>query len=198
MITKTEPITIQSEKVVTIIYTLRSGNEKGEILEQIEETRPLQFIYGIEGFLPKFEEKLNGLKTGESFSFGIKSREAYGAYNNKAVFPVPKSVFEINGTIDENILTLGNSITMRDNSGNKHVGVVKEVQNEFVKMDFNHPLAGKDLYFEGNILDIRDATSEELRHGHLKHECSCGGNCDCEGDCSCSDETSDGGCGCNH
>jgi FKBP-type peptidyl-prolyl cis-trans isomerase SlyD len=117
--------------------------------------------------LPKFEENLSGLEPGKKFEFLLKSNEAYGDYEEEAVIDVPKEVFMEDGKLREDLLQLGNTIPMEDTEGNQLNGVVAEIGDEKVKMDFNSPMAGRDLHFAGEVLDIRQATKEELEHGHV-------------------------------
>jgi FKBP-type peptidyl-prolyl cis-trans isomerase SlyD len=76
-------------------------------------------------------------------------------------------IFEHEGKIDSELLTIGNLIPMRDNQGNVLQGKVVSVNTDSVKMDFNHPMAGKNLHFTGKILKVREATADELSHGHV-------------------------------
>jgi FKBP-type peptidyl-prolyl cis-trans isomerase SlyD len=177
---------VSKDKVVSLTYELRLGDNEGEVVESLTKEEPLSFIYGGGGLLPKFEENINGLKIGDSFNFGLLSHEAYGAVNKDAIVDVPLQAFEIDGKIEEKLLQPGSKIPMQDSSGNKLVGVVKEVTNDRVRMDFNHPLAGSDLYFSGSITEIREASEEELKHGHLHTSCDCGsGGCNDCGDEGC-------------
>jgi len=168
---------VANEKVVSVIYELRLNGPQGEIVEALSDDSPLTFLYGNGGILPKFEENIGGLGVGDDFRFDIPTKEAYGEINQDAIVSVPISVFEINGAIDEKMLAIGNKIPMQDASGNKLTGIVQEVSSDVVKMDFNHPLAGNSLHFSGKVTDIRDATEEELMHGHLGGCSGCGGGC---------------------
>lgn len=85
----------------------------------------------------------------------------------EAIIDLEKSIFEVNGVIDQKLLEIGNTITMQDQHGNPLDGIVVEVGSDTVKMDFNHPLAGESLHFSGEILEVRDATAEEIAHGHV-------------------------------
>jgi FKBP-type peptidyl-prolyl cis-trans isomerase SlyD len=185
-----------ANRVVSIIYELRRNNQDGEIVETLSRENPLTFLLGSGNLLPKFEENLIGLVTGQSFKFILTSDEAYGPYQENAVVDVPISIFEVEGKTDTNLLQLGNVIPMMDNEGRRLNGVVKEINAETVTMDFNHPMAGAILHFSGEVTEIREATEEELQHGHIHQGCGCaGGGC---GDGSCSDksEMSGEGCGC--
>ena len=156
-------------KVVSITYELRQQDKDGEVLETVTNESPLTFILGVGALLPAFEEKLTGLEEGETFDFVLSVAEAYGEYSDNAVVTVPKDVFVVDGVLQEEMLYEGNTIPMMDEEGNKLNGVVTSVEEDHVVMDFNHPLAGIDLYFHGTVVGVRDATASELEHGHV-HE----------------------------
>ena len=194
---------IEKDKVVSLTYELKLANNSNEIVEKVNPNNPLQFLLGHGNLLPKFEANLTGLKIGDAFDFVLTSEEAYGNVSSEAIVELPKTVFMVDGQIDDNLLTLGNVVPMMDQSGNRFNGTVKELTEEMVKMDFNHPLAGEALHFKGEVVDVREATDEELEHGHIhQSHGGCGGGCGCgsEGDCedsSCSDSSCEsGGCGC--
>ena len=102
-----------------------------------------------------------------SFSFSLTPEQAYGDYDQQAVVEIPKQVFEIDGQIDADMLQEGNYLPMADNEGNHMQGKVVSIGDEVVQMDFNHPLAGMVMHFDGNVADVRDATPEEMDHGHV-------------------------------
>ena len=168
---------VEDKKVVSIVYELRKDNVAGEIVEELNQDNPLVFLYGTGNLLPKFEENLAGLKPGDDFSFNLKSADAYGEMQENAIVDVPKDVFQVEGEVDNNLLKLGNTIPMLDREGRRLNGVVKEIAETTVKMDFNHPMAGADLFFKGKITDIREANEDELTHGHVHSSGSCEG-CD--------------------
>jgi FKBP-type peptidyl-prolyl cis-trans isomerase SlyD len=183
----------QKDKVVSIIYELRSGSAEGEVVEALTPDHPLTCLFGTGGLLPKFEENLDGLAAGDHFEFLLHSEDAYGPVVESAIVHVPKSVFVIDGTIDEELMRIGNTVPMMDSEGRRLNGKVIAVEGDAVRMDFNHPMAGNDLYFKGKVTDVRSATREELAHGHIHHH---GGGCGCgshDGDCS-HDSGSDGSC----
>lgn len=190
---------IEKGKVVSVLYELRLADGSDELIEKVNENRPLQYLQGHGNLLPKFEANLEGLTVGDTFDFVLKSDEAYGPVSKEAIVDVPISVFEVDGKIDEELLTIGNVIPMMDNQGNRFNGKVLEVTLDNVKMDFNHPLAGVDLHFTGRVLDIREATPEELMHGHIHQAssgCGCGGGCSCTTEVAESEDTDACGCGC--
>jgi len=191
----------EKNNVVSIVYELRDGSKEGEVVESLNNENPLTFLFGTGGLLPKFEENLNGLGTGDGFEFLLRSEDAYGPVVENAIVHVPKSVFEVEGKIDETLMKIGNMVPMMDAEGRRLNGKVIAIDAEAVQMDFNHPMAGNDLYFKGQVTDVRSATEEELNHGHVHAAggCGCGSQ---EGECSdesCDDKDScddQGGCGC--
>jgi len=196
----------EKNNVVSIVYELRADSKEGEVVESLTSENPLTFLYGTGGLLPKFEEQLSGLKPGDNFEFLLNSEDAYGPVVENAIVHVPQSVFEVDGKIDENLMKIGAMVPMMDAEGRRLNGMVIALEGDAVKMDFNHPMAGNDLFFKGKVSDVRSATEEELSHGHIHAEggCGCGGseggecNSDnCEDDnCKSDGEGGDGGCGC--
>ncbi len=171
-------MTIEENKVVSLTYELRVNDKESEIVEKVEDNAPLTFLFGRGNLLPDFEANISGLKEGDSFDFKLDPEQAYGQVSDEAIVDLPKNIFEIDGKIDDNLLKVGNNIPMQDSSGNKLNGVVLEIADESVKMDFNHPLAGETLIFKGEIKDIRDASGEEVEKGYVEQ----GGAHPCEDD----------------
>ncbi len=175
---------ISQNSVVELIYTLFVD---GNIADQTTEERPLDFIFGTGNLLPKFEENISGKEANEEFDFKLTASEGYGEVTKEAHIELPKNVFETDGQIQEGLLTIGNTIPMMNSMGGVVPGKVLEVKEETVVMDFNHPMAGKDLHFTGKILSVRAATEEELKnglHGELAGS-SCGSECSsCSGGCN--------------
>lgn len=172
---------IANERMVSLTYDLRVDSESGQLLESIKSESPLTFIYGQGRLLPKFESNLKGLTAGDKFQFNLESGDAYGEFDENAVVNVPKNIFEVDGKMDESLVQLGKQIPMMDKSGNRLNGTVIEILDESVKMDFNHPLAGNNLFFEGEVTEVREATHDELS--------GCGDSC------GCGSESESSGCG---
>jgi FKBP-type peptidyl-prolyl cis-trans isomerase SlyD len=172
---KNSEMIIEDKKVVSIVYELRKDKKDGEIVEELVKEKPLTFLFGTGNLLPKFEENLAGLKTGEAFEFNLPSDDAYGPVQDNAIVDVPINVFQVDGKSDENILSIGNVIPMLDNEGRRLNGTVREVGTDAVKMDFNHPMAGVDLFFKGEVTEVREANEHELSHGHVHSSGSCEG-----------------------
>ena len=163
-------LTISENKVVRLTYELSEDSKKDEVIEKVDADQPATFLFGVGGLLPEFEENLFGLKQGDSFNFSIASDNAYGPLDPNALVDIPKEAFTIDGKLQEDMLQVGSILPMRDNEDNFLQGRIVELRDDVVVMDFNHPLAGKDLYFKGTVIDVREATSEEISHGHVHGE----------------------------
>lgn len=168
---------VTKDKVVSLTYELRLDSPEGEVVESLSPESPLTFLYGSGNLLPKFEDNISGLKVGDNFKFNLSAADAYGEINENAIVNVPISAFEVDGKVDDSLVKIGNSIPMQDSSGNRLTGTVKEIHTDAVKMDFNHPLAGNSLFFEGEVTEIREPSDEELMHGHVHTGGSCNGGC---------------------
>jgi FKBP-type peptidyl-prolyl cis-trans isomerase SlyD len=177
---------IEKDKMVSLVYELRERNSEGNILETVVETRPLAFIFGAGQLLPEFESNIESLKEGDTFRFSLDKKQSYGERREEMIIDIPKSVFEVDGKIDEQLCRVGNEVPMADSSGNRLNGIVNEITDTVIKMDFNHPMAGIDLFFNGKIISVREATEEEL--ADLNSSCSgCGSHNEksgCSGSCS--------------
>jgi len=193
---------INKNKVVSISYELRVNAKDGDLVEKVEASQPMLYLHGAGTMLEGFEAKLAGLKKDDTFDFMLESAEAYGDASEEAVMDLPKSVFEVEGQIDEDLLVLDNIIPMQDKDGNSYQGLVIDIKEDTVTLDFNHPLAGDSLFFTGTVIEVRDASAEELAHGHVHqpgghhHH---GHNHDHGDEGCCQDEGSNKkGCGCHH
>lgn len=178
-------------KYVTVAYELYTDNDKGihELVEKAPIEHPFQFISGLGIALDSFENKILALTEGEAFDFVLKVDEAYGPYEQDHVIELPKETFAINGRFDKDMVYPGAVLPLVNADGMRFQGLVLELKDNTVIIDLNHPLAGKDLHFKGQVVTMRDATNEEIQ-ALINHEgCNCGG--DCEGDC-------EGGCGGHH
>ncbi|MCC2546243.1 FKBP-type peptidyl-prolyl cis-trans isomerase [Hymenobacter sp. BT175] len=160
---------ISANKVVTITYDLSVTDENNEkvLVESAEADSPMVFLFGQSGLPEEFENQLNGKGAGDAFNFSLTPDQAYGEYDQQALVSIPKNVFEVDGKIDEEMLQEGNFLPMADNQGNHMQGKVVAITDTEVQMDFNHPLAGMVMHFDGQVQDVRDATKEELDHGHV-------------------------------
>ena len=175
------------------LYTIEDGEK--ELVEEAKAEHPFQFISGMGTTLEAFESQIVPLKKGDKFDFTIPSAEAYGEYNDEHVLDLPKHIFEIEGKFDSERIVAGNIVPLMDSEGRRMNGTVVEVKPDIVVVDMNHPLAGADLNFVGEVVESRPATNEEIQEVVNMMGgggCSCG--CDSCGD-GCGDGCGDHGCG---
>ncbi|RFZ85423.1 peptidylprolyl isomerase [Mucilaginibacter terrenus] len=154
---------IEPQHVVSLTYDLYTKQEDGSegLVESATQEQPLTFLFGAGQMIPKFEENLSTLSTGDSYDFHIQAAEAYGEFDEEAVANLPKEMF--NGS---DLPQIGEVLPLQDNNGNRFQGQVVSVTEDSVIVDLNHPMAGQDLHFKGEIINVRPATPEELSHGH--------------------------------
>ncbi|HEY5509884.1 MAG TPA: peptidylprolyl isomerase [Prolixibacteraceae bacterium] len=200
-------LTVSKDSMVTVTYDLRLDGKEGEVFESATAENPLVFLHGAGLMIPAFEEQLVGKKSGEKFEISIPAASGYGEINEEAVVELPLDIFKVEGKVDDAMLTPGSSIPMMSAHGQRMDGIVVSIEGETVTMDFNHPLAGEDLHFTGTVVEVREASEEELSAAYSTDGCGCGSSCgsgDCGdggcGDGGCGDGTSGGcgsGCGCN-
>lgn len=184
---------IENQKVVELIYELKVN---GEVVDKTTEERPLDFIQGMGYLLPLFEKNIEGKEPGDTFQFTLDPENGYGEWQLEKIIDLPKTAFEVDGKIREDLLVVGNMVPLMNPMGGVIPAKVLEIGTDTVKMDLNHPMAGKTLDFSGKILTVRDATEKELAEGlhgefagEQKHECNCNCNHEHCGDGEC------GGCG---
>jgi FKBP-type peptidyl-prolyl cis-trans isomerase SlyD len=176
---------IEKNRVVSLIYELREDNPNGKVIETLEESRPMTFLYGSGKLLPSFESQLLFLEKGDNFNFVLDTKSAYGERREDMIINLAPTIFENDGKIDENICKVGNEVPMMDTNGNRVNGTIIEISDTYVKMDFNHPMAGVDLCFMGSIMDVREATDDDLYSiRNSCSGCSSGSSQECSGSCS--------------
>ena len=158
---------IQKNKVVSLDYKLTEDTAEGSLIEETFGGQPLQFIYGIGMMIPAFEEHIEGKGSGDEIAFGLKAEEAYGQREDEAILEVDIQHFAVDGQIDRDKIVLGEQIQMQDQEGRVHYGKIDKVGIDKVTVDFNHPMAGHNLYFQVKINEVREATASELDHGHI-------------------------------
>lgn len=195
---------MENNRYITVTYNLlatRKGVEK--LMEQATEEQPMTFISGIGQALKSFEDKLTSLETGSDFDFTLQPEEAFGDYDDQQTLTLPKSTFMLNGHFDGEHIHPEAIVPLQDEQGRKFLGQVLEVDSDNVRMDLNHPLAGRVLRFVGHVVENREATDDELKQSQQHHHCHHGGKCgnhghgecngeghgecngDCGGDCEC-------------
>jgi len=154
---------IEPQHVVSLTYDLYVNNDKGteDLVESTTLEQPLTFLFGAGQMLPKFEENLDGLSTGDAYDFRLSAVDAYGEHDEESVANLPKEMFE-----GQDLPEIGSILPLQDNQGNHFQGQVVSIAEDAVLVDLNHPMAGQALHFKGNIINVRPATPEELSHGH--------------------------------
>ncbi len=189
---------IQPGKYVELGYDLYEVTPEGDkLVHQTDMADPEKIIFGVtRGVIRPLEQAIEGLEPGGEFDIVVKADEAFGPHDPEQVATLPRDIFEVDGKFDTETIKPGAILPMMTADGYRINGVVVEVTDNDVKMDFNHPLAGKDVRFKGKVTAVRDATPEELQPSH---GCGCGCHGDsCDDGCGCGDEHScgDDSCGC--
>ena len=153
---------IGKNKVVLLSYELKVST--GEVVDEASTTDPFAFIHGIGQTLEAFDKNLLGLKIGDTFKFELEAEDAYGLVVEENIVTIPQDAFK--GMPDHELVE-GAELPMQDNQGNRFYGTVLEINNGQVLMDFNHPLAGEKLFFSGKVVGVREASADEISHGHV-------------------------------
>ncbi len=150
---------VQDGAVVSLAYTLRLSN--GEVIDYSEAEDPLEYLHGAENIIPGLERELSGLHVGDSKEVELAPDDGYGAYDPEEVEVVERTLLP-----KDLQLKLGMVLAISDDQGNLSEAYVREIGPKNVTLDFNHPLAGQRLFFSVQVLGIREASEEELAHGH--------------------------------
>lgn len=153
---------IENNKVVTLHYTLKDND--GTILDQSDDGS-FVYLHGAMNIIPGLEKALTGKAVGDDLSVGVAPEEAYGARDESHIQEVPKTMFE--ASVD---IVPGMQFHAQGPNGEMLIVTVTELKDETVVVDGNHPLAGKALNFDVKIVDVRDASEEEVEHGHVHGE----------------------------
>ncbi|HBX71154.1 MAG TPA: peptidylprolyl isomerase [Chloroflexi bacterium] len=150
---------VADDVVVSMEYTLTVD---GEIVDSSEEEGPIQFLQGYGNIIPGLEAHLGGLAVGESLQVTVAPKDGYGEFDSEQIVDVPLDEFP-----EEICVEPGVELEMRDEDGDLLYARILSVGKSRVKLDFNHPLAGKELTFDVTIVGLRHPTPEELEHGHV-------------------------------
>ena len=187
---------------MAVSYTLYTvDGENREKIEEAPTTKPFEFISGFGVTLDEFEKNIVELEPGAQFDFELTKEQAYGDYEEERVLDLDRSIFQINGHFDHENIFVDAIVPLQNEEGNRFYGRVMDITDDKVKMDLNHPLAGKTLNFKGRVLEKREASNQEIQN--LVNYLSGEGGCGC-GDCGggCGDHECGGhhdhGCGCGH
>lgn len=149
---------ISHEKVAAIHYTLRDNN--GKVLDSSEGKDPLYYLHGFGNLIPGMEEGLEGKAVGDKFEIKVSPEKGYGVRNDAAIQAVPREAF------GDAVVNVGMQFRAGNENG-QYIVTVVEVGEETVTVDGNHPLAGVELHFNVEVMEVRDASAEEIAHGHV-------------------------------
>ncbi|MCK5895599.1 MAG: peptidylprolyl isomerase [Cocleimonas sp.] len=160
-------MSLTKNQVASVAYTLTVD---GEVMDQANKEAPMSFIHGVGSMIAGFEKELEGKNIGDSFSLVVEPAEAYGERNSDLTQDVSRQMFE---GIPDDQLVAGAQFQAQTDAGIEVI-TITAADGDTIKIDANHPLAGKTLNFDVEMLDIRDATTEELAHGHVHAAGGCG------------------------
>jgi FKBP-type peptidyl-prolyl cis-trans isomerase SlyD len=154
-----KPQKIEDGVVVTLDYTLIV---EGEVVDSSEENEPIQFIQGQEHIIPGLERELYGMRIGDDKQVTLSPEDGYGEVEPEAGLDVPRAEFP-----PEIPVEIGTGLQLRTQEGEIVNARIASISADSVHLDFNHPLAGKELQFDIKVIDLRQATDDEIAHGHL-------------------------------
>jgi FKBP-type peptidyl-prolyl cis-trans isomerase SlyD len=151
---------IAQDKVVLIHYTLT--NDGGKVLDSSSGGDPLAYLHGQGNIIPGLEKALEGKQAGDKLNVRVEPAEGYGVRDDSLVQQVPRRAF---GSVSK--VEPGMQFHAQSAQGQMRVVTVTHVKGDMVTVDANHPLAGEVLVFDVEVAEVRDATGEELEHGHV-------------------------------
>jgi len=151
---------IGKHSVVSIHYTLK--NDAGEVMDSSEGAEPLAYLHGNNNLIPGLENELQGKATGAKFSATIEPKDAYGEINEDFIQTISKQMFQ---GVDD--VTVGMTFVAQGENGQQRQVRVVEVDGDDITIDANHPMAGQTLHFDVEVVEVREATEQEIQHGHV-------------------------------
>lgn len=172
------------------LYTEQNGNE--QLIEEATLERPFVFLSGFGVALDAFEQQILATPEDGTFDFVIKKEDAYGDIDPERILELPKDTFMVDGKFDDEHVKVDAQIPLQNEEGQRFWGRVKEIAEDFVTIDMNHPLANQDLHFIGTVIENRDANEKEIKQmiDMISGADGCGGCGGCsDGNCG------EGGCG---
>ncbi|MBR5029784.1 MAG: FKBP-type peptidyl-prolyl cis-trans isomerase [Muribaculaceae bacterium] len=194
--------TISKGKLVEIAYQIFIVDKDGDtLIYEFKADKPDRFVFGHEpGMLEAFTNHLEGLKAGDEFDFILSPIEAFGERNPEMETTLDKSLFVIDGEFDSERVYEGAFVPMMTADGMRIEGIVKQIADDTVTIDFNHQLAGETVKYTGKVINVREATEEEKNPPRHCGGCKDGGGCQdgCK-DGNCGEGCNSNGCdGCNN
>ncbi|MFH2114466.1 MAG: peptidylprolyl isomerase [Spirochaetota bacterium] len=179
---------IEKDRVVSIDYELKDS--EGKLIDR-SEGELLTYLHGNDNIIPGLERELEGKKAGDRLAVTVAPADGYGEHDDELIFAVSKSDFA-----EPDKVEIGMQFQAHQ-EGSVNIVTVVGVSDDEVKVDANHPLAGKILHFNVDVKEVREASAEELEHGHVHAVSGCGCGDDCGEGCGCGDDSGDDeGCGC--
>jgi FKBP-type peptidyl-prolyl cis-trans isomerase SlyD len=152
-------MSIGPNKVVTMNYTLKDS--EGVVIDTTENKEAFLFLSGANQILPKLEKEIETMLIGSKKNVKLSAEDAYGVYDENAVQKVGKSNFP-----EDTAVEVGMGFMANSPDGQPMPFKITAIEGDEITIDFNHPLAGKDLVFDVHLVDVRDASKEEMEHGH--------------------------------
>jgi FKBP-type peptidyl-prolyl cis-trans isomerase SlyD len=152
---------IKEKRVAVVTYVLKGDD--GQVIQAAEKDNPFAFIHGVGQVLPAFDSALLGKVAGDLYAFSLSAEDGYGEYDLSRIESLDPQIFV---EAPAEYIVIGATLPMEFN-GHTVFGTITEIRPDAVVMDFNHPLAGKNLHFSGEVIEVRDASAEELSHGHV-------------------------------
>lgn len=154
-----KPTVVADDLVVSLDYTLTVD---GQTVDSSRETEPIEFLQGYGNIIPGLERELYGMAPGDTKEIIVPAKDAYGERDPEAIIDVPRSEFPLDVPLKPGI-----ELQMQNMEGDILSAIILETSDQNVKLDFNHPLAGRDLHFDVTVVALRYATAEEIAHGHV-------------------------------
>ena len=151
---------IGQNSVVSMHYTLK--NDDGDVMDSSEGKSPMVYLHGANNLIPGLEAELTGKATGAPFNATISPENAYGEFNQDFIQVISKSMFQGVESVE-----VGMAFVAQGEGGAQRQVRVTAVEGDDVTIDANHPLAGQTLHFEVEVVDVREATEQEIEHGHV-------------------------------
>jgi FKBP-type peptidyl-prolyl cis-trans isomerase SlyD len=151
---------VEKDKVVSIDYTLTDS--QGQVIDSSNGRPPLEYLHGKNNIIPGLERALEGKNEGDAVKVSIAPGEGYGERDANLVQSVPKEMFKGVDNIE-----VGMQFQAKGPNGAPRIVTITKVEGENVMVDGNHPLAGETLNFDVKVMGVREASAEELQHGHV-------------------------------
>jgi len=154
-----EQLKVDDGQVVSLDYVLRVD---GKVIDSSEAGKPLQFIQGMGHIIPGLEHELYDMQIGENKKVVVLAKDGYGELDTEAFMDVPRAAFPTDVPLEK-----GTELELREQSGHTMLARIDTISADNIRLDMNHPLAGKELHFDVKITGLRPATEEEVTHGHV-------------------------------